>query len=98
LRDLFLTTSRLTEFFNKFLEIAGPNSVLSPAAAALQAPVLHIGQLDPGVISGDVYSNQALGFSYQFPHGWSITDKATQQKAVERRHQDARGDTLLHAD
>jgi hypothetical protein len=77
----------------KAAEIAGPNSVLSPAAAALRAPVLHIGQLDPGVISGDVYRNDALGFSYQFPHGWSITDKATQQKVVERGHQAAWGDS-----
>jgi hypothetical protein len=77
----------------KAAEIAGPSSVLSPAAAALQAPVSHIGQLDPGGISGDVYSNEMLGFSYQFPHGWSITDKATQQKVVETGHQAAWGDS-----
>jgi hypothetical protein len=35
---------------------------------------LDIAHLDPGRLSGNVYSNQFLGFSYQFPPDWHTGD------------------------
>jgi hypothetical protein len=42
--------------------------------------------LNPGVVSGHIYTNDALGFKYQFPGGWIVNDKATQEKATELGH------------
>jgi hypothetical protein len=51
-----------------------------------------IAQLDDGTVSGDTYHNPELGFRYQFPHGWVVNDKATQEKAIAARHQFVWGD------
>ena len=47
----------------------------------------QINQLNPGTVSGNTYTNDALGFVYQFPAGWVVNDKATQQKTAEIGHQ-----------
>jgi hypothetical protein len=75
----------------KAAEIAGPGATLSPVAAAMQPQISDLRQLDPGIISGDVYSNKTLGFAYQFPHGWIVADQNTQNKVIERGHQLAWG-------
>ena len=36
------------------------------------APQLDVAKLDPGHLSGNVYSNSFLGFSYHFPEGWQV--------------------------
>jgi hypothetical protein len=51
-----------------------------------------IAQLDDGTISGDIYHNAELGFRYQFPHGWVVNDKATQEKAIAAGRQFVWGD------
>jgi|SRR5579863_308988 len=51
-----------------------------------------ITQLDDGTVSGDIYHNAELGFRYQFPHGWVVSDKATQEKAIAAGRQFVWGD------
>jgi hypothetical protein len=51
-----------------------------------------IAQLEDGTISGDMYHNAELGFRYEFPHGWVVNDKATQEKAIAAGHQFVWGD------
>jgi hypothetical protein len=42
-------------------------------AAALGSSKSKISQLPDGTLSGNVYSNDALGLSYEFPSGWTAT-------------------------
>jgi hypothetical protein len=80
-------------------EAAGSGSrAYNPAAShsVNTAPVLssnRIGQLNPGVVSGSTYTNDALGFRYEFPSGWAVNDKATQDKTMEAGHEFAWGDS-----
>jgi hypothetical protein len=39
------------------------------------APKLELAHLDPGNVSGNVYSNAFLGFSYRFPADWHVTER-----------------------
>jgi hypothetical protein len=57
----------------------------------------RIGQLNPGVVSGNTYTNDALGFDYQFPSGWVVNDKAAQEKTMEAGHQLAWGNSASAA-
>lgn len=57
--------------------LAANQSVVTPS----------IGQLSPGVISGNLYTNDALGFRYQFPAGWIVDDEETQGRVTEAGHQ-----------
>jgi hypothetical protein len=61
-----------------------------PADRSVFTP--SIGQLSPGVISGNLYTNDALGFRYQFPAGWIVEDEATQAKITEAGRQFVWGD------
>ena len=36
----------------------------------------HIAQVSKGEVSGNTYLNSALGFRYQFPAGWNVSDQA----------------------
>jgi len=71
--------------------LAGTNARLFPVKTGntSSAPVspTHIAQLNPGFVSGNIYTNDTLGFSFQFPVGWIVADKATQNKVVEAGHQ-----------
>jgi hypothetical protein len=90
-----------TRFFDpiKAQEVAGPNSraynPLTPANP--NSPGVpssnRIGQLSAGVVSGNAYKNDALGFTYEFPAGWVVNDKAIQDKTIEAGHQFAWGDS-----
>jgi hypothetical protein len=90
-----------TQFFDpiKAQEVAGPNSraynPLRPANP--NSPGVpssnRIGQLSSGVVSGNTYKNDALGFIYEFPAGWVVNDKAIQDKTIEAGHQFAWGDS-----
>ena len=75
--------------------LAGSNARLSPASVeAAPNPAVsptHIAQLKLGVVSGNTYTNDMLGLSFQFPPGWVVADKATQDKVVEAGHQFAYG-------
>jgi hypothetical protein len=90
-----------TKFFDpaKAQEMAGSNSrAYNPAAPrnpnTMVAPSSsRIGQLSPGVVSGNTYKNDALGFAYEFPAGWVVSDKAIQDKVIEAGHQFAWGDS-----
>jgi hypothetical protein len=63
-----------------------PNPLVAPSSN-------RIGQLSAGVVSGNTYKNDALGFTYEFPAGWVVNDKAIQDKVVEAGHQFAWGDS-----
>ena len=39
-------------------------------------------QLDIGTVSQGTYHNAELGFQYQYPKGWAVNDKATQETAL----------------
>ncbi|MFZ0793121.1 MAG: hypothetical protein WAM65_05075 [Candidatus Korobacteraceae bacterium] len=60
----------------------GP-SVSSHQLEALEADA-PASRIDPGTISGDFYENQAIGFSYRIPQGWTLEAEGAVQPAVER--------------
>lgn len=78
--------------------LAGSNARLFPAKGeSLPTPIIsaaHIAELKPGVVSGNTYTNDTLGFSFWFPSGWVVADKATQDKVVEAGHQFLYGNDL----
>jgi hypothetical protein len=59
----------------------------SSLAAPDPAETSRIAGLSDGTISGNTYHNAELGFRYQFPDGWIVNDKATQQKAIADGYQ-----------
>jgi len=75
--------------------LAGSNARQFPArpqGASNAAPTAtHIGQLNLGVVSGNTFTNDTLGFSFQFPAGWVTADKTTQENVVKAGHQLAWG-------
>jgi hypothetical protein len=89
------------KFFDpaKAQEMAGSNSrAYNPVAPRNPNPLVppsssRIGQLSAGVVSGNTYKNDALGFTYEFPSGWVVNDKAIQDKTIEAGHQYAWGDS-----
>jgi len=44
-------------------------------------------KLSDGTVSGNTYHNADLGFRYEFPSGWTVSDKATQEKVIRAGHQ-----------
>ena len=63
----------------KLLELSNDNAIirdLSEVAEQEPGP-------DKGSVSGNVYTNEYFGFSYQFPEGWTAVDKENQQVAEE---------------
>jgi hypothetical protein len=81
------------DFFDpaKAQGIAGPDSKPYLSTGAGTPCPAHIEQLGPGVVSGTTYTNDTLGLSFQFPSGWVVADKATQEKVREAGHQWAYG-------
>jgi len=83
----------------KAQEMAGSNSrAYNPVAPRNPNPAVlpssnRIGQLSAGVVSGNTYKNDALGFTYEFPAGWAVNDKAIQDKVMEAGHQFVWGDS-----
>jgi hypothetical protein len=65
---------------------AKPQGMTTPLPTAT-----HIGQLNPGIVSGNTFTNDALGFSFQFPAGWALADKTTQENVIRAGHQFAWG-------
>jgi hypothetical protein len=84
----------------KAKEIAGTDSQpYSPAASpsvgdAVPQPSGRIKDLSDGIVLDNVYTNAALGLSYQFPAGWYVADKKTQENVIEAGHQAAWGKSL----
>lgn len=54
---------------------------------------LDIAHLDSGRLSGNVYSNQFLGFSYQFPSDWHIGDNRISAAVPEKSGQSGHANT-----
>jgi hypothetical protein len=89
------------KFFDpaKAKEIAGIesqpyNPAVAPSGSSsgvVPKPNGRIKELSPGTIAGSNYTNTALGFSYQFPDGWFLADKATQEKVTQAGHEAAWG-------
>jgi hypothetical protein len=89
-----------TTFFDpaRVTEIAGPSAhPYEPGAIAWKSVGVPLGerltQLSAGAVLGNTYRNETLGFSYEFPQGWVIADKSTQEKVTEAGHQLAWGDS-----
>lgn len=59
----------------------------SPLPTSSPAEIHRIAGVSDGTISGNAYHNAELGFRYEFPAGWSVSDKATQAKAIEAGRQ-----------
>jgi hypothetical protein len=59
----------------------------SQSSANLSALDDRVARLGDGTISGNAYHNAELGFRYQFPSGWIVNDKATQERAVAAGYQ-----------
>jgi hypothetical protein len=80
-------------------EAAGPSSrVYNPLALRSDNPDVtpsssRIGQLDTGTISANIYKNDALGFTYEFPADWVVNEKAVEDKVIEAGHQFAWGNS-----
>src|SRR5215510_2770650 len=62
----------------------------TPAPSRVSAKTLD--QIDPGVLSGNIYSNSDLGFSYEIPADWHVVDRARYKKRIEAGHAMAFGD------
>src|SRR5262249_52025780 len=70
-----------------------PGSIqLSQAAAPSKVPHKALDKVDPGMVSGNLYSNPELGFSYEFPADWHVVDHSHYEKRIEAGHQSAFGD------
>jgi hypothetical protein len=54
---------------------------------ASQFPASGIARLSAGSVSGNVYRNQELGFRYEFPQGWVLMSKATEEGVPEAGQQ-----------
>ena len=77
---------------------AGSRSYPPPLGQPVASPTpSHIAQLSPGVVSGNTYRNETLGFSFQFPAGWALADKDTQEKIIQAGHQLADDNDLAAA-
>jgi|HubBroStandDraft_6_1064221.scaffolds.fasta_scaffold391880_2 hypothetical protein len=59
----------------------------SPSPTSNPAETRLIADVSDGTISGNMYHNAELGFRYEFPVGWSVSDKAVQAKAVVAGYQ-----------
>lgn len=101
LTDQFQHSIEAITFFDpvQASEVAGPASLrYSPGtshdAHGSELPSsTRIAHLNPGVVSGNIYTNDALGFTYEFPTGWIVNDKEKQDKTMEAGHQFAWGNT-----
>ncbi len=104
--DILSFNSKLTEeleesiesviFFDpaKAKQMAGEDSQpYNPAGPAVPKPSGLLKELSSGTVSGNSYTNSALGFSYEFPTGWYQADEATQRKVIEAGHQAAWGNS-----
>jgi hypothetical protein len=86
--DELKQTVESIKFFDpsRVKEVTGADSrPFLPEAARLRIeskPELDLPHLDPGLVSDGSYTNSFLGFSFQFPTGWSVEDGRTEGKAV----------------
>lgn len=94
-KELEQSIERLT-FFDpvKAKEMAGTDSRAYPPVALQPPRSERIDRLSDGSISGNTYHNEELGFRYQFPEGWIVNDKATQEKVAAVGHQFVWGNDL----
>ncbi len=94
-RELEQSIERLI-FFDpvKAKEMAGTDSRAYPPVALQPPRSERIDRLSDGSISGNTYHNEELGFRYQFPEGWIVNDKATQEKVAAVGHQFVWGNDL----
>lgn len=99
LTDKLQHSVEATTFFDpgKAQEMAGSGSIAynptvpQGGSGAAVPSSKRIGNLNPGVVKGNTYLNDALGIDYQFPEGWVVNDKVTQDKVIETGHQFAWG-------
>ena len=79
------------KFFDpaKAKDIAGTDSrPFLPEAARLRlqnGDRADLATLDPGIISGNTYSNRSLGFSYHFPDNWKTATTPSPEQIAESR-------------
>jgi hypothetical protein len=93
------------QFFDpaKAETIAGVNSrphypaALDASGSLVIPSSKRIGQLSAGVVSGNTYTNDSLGLTYEFPSGWAVADNATLDKVIEAGHEVAWGNSASAA-
>ncbi|HMF92235.1 MAG TPA: hypothetical protein VKL40_16440 [Candidatus Angelobacter sp.] len=74
--------------------LAQSGSASTEPSAAASSKVLRktLDKIDPGFVSGNLYSNAELGFSYEFPEDWHVVDRTQYENRIEAGHQYAFGD------
>ncbi len=65
-----------------FFDPARAKEIAGPESQARLHLLNRIENLNPGTIRGNTYTNEEVGFSYEFPAGWVVTDKATQERLM----------------
>lgn len=53
-----------------------------------------LANINTGSVSGNEYRNDQLGFSYQFPKGWTVNDDAAQKRMISANRQFAWADDI----
>jgi hypothetical protein len=83
-------------------EVAGPDShpyVTEAVHHRLEnTPQLDLAQLVPGKIKGNLYSNDSLGFSYQFPRDWHASDNVGDELLTEKSKSKTPTNSALNQD
>jgi hypothetical protein len=51
--------------------------------------------IDPGKVEGNVYANEQIGMTYEFPRGWNVEPEGAVEPAVERYREKVSGEPLL---
>lgn len=88
----FMTTRKSRALHGMVVVFAGLSLVATVWGQSSPPAGKDLVHVDPGHISGNTYSNADLGFSYEFPAGWQVSDKTAQQKTLDAGHQAAYGD------
>ena len=91
-----LTIMRLLgSFLLAALAFSSPHSACQSLASRTELSVSDwMAQLKDGSVSGNVYRNEDLGFQYEFPRGWNISDKKIQLQEISWGNQFVWGDDL----
>lgn len=87
-----MTTRKSRVLYLMLVVLACLSLVAAGWAQSPQPADKDLVHVSPGHVSGNVYSNDDLGFSYEFPAGWQVSDQATQQKTIDAGHQAVHGD------
>ncbi len=81
-----------TRKYRTFLAMLLTALIAAAIMGARPAPAIALPQQtgkiqpDSGTVSGNIYTNDYFGMSYQFPQGWHVQGKDAQSEVMERGH------------